>query len=57
MPDGNPSKKEATVKQEFKTLPPPRPRPVLLVVLSIAFAIWIALLLVDYFLSVYPRRH
>jgi len=26
-------------------------------VFSIAFAIWIALPLADYFLSVYPRRH
>ena len=57
MSEGNPSKKAVAEKPGPGPLPPPRPRLVLFVVFCIAFAIWIALLLVDYFMAVYPRRH
>jgi len=34
-----------------------KPRPRLLLVLSILFALWVALLLTMYFTTVYPIRH
>ena len=34
-----------------------KPRPKLLLVLSILFALWIALLLVLYFTTIFPQRH
>jgi hypothetical protein len=36
---------------------PLRPRPRLLIVLSVVLALWVAFLLVLYFRTVYPHRH
>lgn len=39
--------------------PPPslKPRRGLLIVMSIAFTVWVALMLAMYFTTVYPQRH
>ena len=34
-----------------------KPRPKLLLILSIVFALWVGLLLVLYFTTIYPGRH
>jgi len=38
-------------------LPPPKPRPKLLIVFAIILVAWVAALLALYFATVYPTRH
>ena len=60
------SKKNRDRRNTALPAPPPgpvsystdlKPRPRLLLVLSILFAIWVALLLTMYFTTIYPIRH
>jgi len=38
-------------------LPPPKPRPKLMIVFAIILVVWVAALLALYFATVYPARH
>jgi hypothetical protein len=54
------SKKSGEPKSAEPRIPPAiplKPRPKLFLILCIAFAVWLAALIVLYFTSVYPLRH
>ena len=52
----NPTKPSTDYNPLAPTLNPLQPRPKLLLVLSIVFVLWVALLLTMYFTTVYPHR-
>lgn len=58
MIDRAASTPKAPPKAPFKVpVSPLRPRPRLFAILCVIFALWIAALLILYFITVYPRRH
>ena len=52
-----PDKPPAEYKPLATAPTPLKPRPKLLLVLSIVFVLWVAFLLTMYFTTVYPHRH
>lgn len=44
-------------EQTVEFLPPLKPRPRLVIALAVVFALWIAFLLVLYFVTIFPHRH